>query len=186
MQFAAGRVAAHEALLSFDRSQTSVSVLRGEGGGPLFPDKIVWSIAHCPRLAVSVAARSERLRGIGIDIEKRSRTLSAKVIERISTERERAVYHPIEQENPEIWLKVFCVKEALFKACFGLLGRSLTFSDVSILFESDVLVRIHPESRFEERIQPRNRFQFEVVSFEYEQFFIATVFFTHGTGVLPL
>jgi 4'-phosphopantetheinyl transferase EntD len=150
--FCAGRISAHRALFQLDAKFASIALLKGESGEPLFPKGIVGSISHCDSLACAAVSKSDSIKGLGIDVEHSKRRLSARVIERIMSNEERECYKDITKEDSAIWIRLFCAKEALFKACFQYIKRDFGFSDVSLLFSSPDDVHIHPSSKLKERL----------------------------------
>lgn len=116
-EFAAGRSLARSLLASFGKE----APLRREADGrPVWPPGIVGSITHCATLAAVAIAKADDCAGIGIDIEA-NRPLPPGVARLILGEQEQQW---IRRSDPrlgaETLLRVFCAKEALYKAIYPL------------------------------------------------------------------
>lgn len=124
LQYALGRKAAAEVLAAFGYSPEQ-QIGRGEGGEPLWPSGLVGSIAHSG--PVALAAASQEVRALGVDIESVQRGRSrARAIQ--------SVLHPqeeIEARTSEdgIALSYFCAKEAAYKAGYTLGLRGVYLRD---------------------------------------------------------
>jgi 4'-phosphopantetheinyl transferase EntD len=112
--FTLGRLAARRALGGLGVHPPSIPI--GAQRQPVWPIGVVGSISHSAGVGVAVAARSEDLRGIGVDVEARDRVLSTQVARRILTQAEQwALDEPADVPWPLI---LFCAKEATYKAIF--------------------------------------------------------------------
>jgi len=96
--------------------------------GPMWPGGIVGSIAHTDGTAVVIAARINDRAALGIDFERGDRVLSERVIERITTEKERVWLRTAGGDMP---LVLFCAKEATYKALSRFEQHPASFADVS-------------------------------------------------------
>lgn len=100
---------------------------RTAGGAPRWPAGFIGALAHDDDVAVAVVAPQGGIAGVGIDVEP-ALALPADLIDRVATPAERA------------WLRgdavaarlVFCIKEAVYKACHPLDGRYLDFHDAEV------------------------------------------------------
>jgi len=126
-EFAAGRALARAALADLGVGPAAIGV--GPRRRPLWPAGVVGSITHCQGFAAVAAALRRDVAAIGIDAEPVTRCLSAGVVERISTESERAAVDELGELGP---LLVFSAKEAVYKAWFPMTSRWLGFQDVSL------------------------------------------------------
>ncbi|SFP84139.1 4'-phosphopantetheinyl transferase EntD (siderophore biosynthesis) [Mesorhizobium sp. NFR06] len=125
----AGRRVAHELLRRLGCKD--LAVLRGELGEPVWPAGIVGSIAHDDEIAVAVAARSEAVRSVGVDIEPAS-PLPDELRAMVAAPQDR-----LGDLDAKLGGRIlFAVKEAAYKASFPLDGRVLGFEDIAIDFES--------------------------------------------------
>lgn len=116
-EFAAGRSLARSLLAA----QGKEAPLRREADGrPAWPTGIVGAITHCETLAAVAIASADDCTGIGIDIEA-NRPLPQGVARLILSEPEQQW---IRRADPrlaaETLLRVFCAKEALYKAIYPL------------------------------------------------------------------
>lgn len=128
--FLAARLAAHAALEGLGCSACAIG--RGEGGEPLFPAGVVGSLSHTHGLAVAAVADAGRAFGLGVDVEKRARTLSPGT--------QRTLCHPEELS----WiddgrglpaaplLALVSTKEVVFKTYFPLTRVRLGYHDAIV------------------------------------------------------
>ena len=125
----AGRHIAHDLLRRLGHAD--LAVLRGRAGNPVWPAGIAGSIAHDDEIAVAVAARSEELTSVGVDIEPAvplPHDLRAVVV----APRDR-----LGDLDPGLASRIlFAAKEAAYKASFPLDGRVLGFEDIAVDFEA--------------------------------------------------
>ena len=127
LQFRMGRLAAHRALqqLGLDGD---LPVRRGSHGEPLWPPGTVGSIANTKGMAIAAAARIEDARSLGIDIESLSRPLRTDIAGFICTDTEREALG----DDETSLRRIFCAKEALYKALFPLCGHYIGFKDIEL------------------------------------------------------
>lgn len=127
--FTLGRLAARRALGGLGVHPQSIPI--GAQRQPVWPIGVVGSISHSAGVGVAVAARSEDLLGIGVDVESRDRVLSTRVARRVLTQAEQWAL----DESAEVpWpLILFCAKEAAFKAVSQAYG--LRFGPQDVAFE---------------------------------------------------
>ncbi|CDX16318.1 conserved hypothetical protein [Mesorhizobium sp. ORS 3324] len=129
----AGRRIAHELLRRLGCAD--LAVLRGQLGNPIWPAGIVGSIAHDDELAVAVAARSDAMRSVGIDIEP-ALPLPHDLRTLVTTPHDR-----LGDLDPGIGGRIlFAAKEAVYKASFPLDGYVLGFEDIAVDFTSSEAV----------------------------------------------
>ncbi|MDP1748391.1 MAG: 4'-phosphopantetheinyl transferase superfamily protein [Reyranella sp.] len=116
-EFAAGRSLARSLLASLGKE---APLCREADGRPAWPPGIVGSITHCTTLAAVALASTDDCAGIGIDVEA-NRPLPQGVARLILSEQEQRW---IRRSDPrlaaETLLRVFCAKEALYKAIYPL------------------------------------------------------------------
>lgn len=122
-EFAAGRILAHGLLAGLGRQR--VALRREADGRPAWPPGIVGSITHCTTLVAAAIASTDDCVGIGIDIEA-NRLLPRGVARRILGEQEQLwIGRSDPRLAPELLLRVFCAKEALYKAIHPIVRRAL-------------------------------------------------------------
>lgn len=123
LEFAAGRILAREPLSSFGHQGP---LLRSAAGPPVWPDGIVGSISHCASLAAVAICRSRDSAGIGIDVEPRI-PLPPEIADLVLTsDSERVI------AAGDGGLRVFCAKEAVYKAIFPLTLEIIEFDAVRV------------------------------------------------------
>jgi 4'-phosphopantetheinyl transferase EntD len=143
LEFATVRYCARQALRRI--GIPPVPILPDADGAPRWPAGVVGSMTHCPRYRAAVVARSDRLRGIGIDAEPHA-ALPHPARDLILRGDERARLHALGESHRDLhWDRVvFCAKEAVYKACFPSTRRWLDFADIS--------VTVHAEGTFQARL----------------------------------
>jgi 4'-phosphopantetheinyl transferase EntD len=94
---------------------------------PLWPQGIVGSITHDREFAAAVVAPSDRLRGIGIDIEP-AEPLQPGICNIVSPPGEMAAFSDIRFGDKAL----FSIKEAVFKTVYPRDGRFLDFHEVAV------------------------------------------------------
>lgn len=123
----AGRLAAQSAMAALGIDP--VSIPRGPEGEPRWPEGVVGSISHTHGLAVAVVGAAGAYATVGIDVERRERTLD---------ERARGVVcHPDEHawldEPPPLpaqpLMLLVSAKEVVFKAYYPVTGVRLGYRD---------------------------------------------------------
>ena len=122
---ASARIAAHGLLREFGRP--AASILRDHDGVPLWPSGLVGSLAHDDQVAVAALASAAEVAGLGIDVEP-CEPLPARLLDLVATPCERREIG----DDPVAARLVFCVKEAVYKACFPLDRVFLDFQDVEL------------------------------------------------------
>jgi len=142
-EFTAGRLLAHRALERLGADQGPI--LRGDNGQPLWPEGIVGSIAHKSNLCVAVAAKTEDVLGLGVDVED-SKELKEELFDRICTPNELTWLEGKNPSNHGLLGKIlFSAKECVYKCLFPLNGEFLSFDEVEIepdLVEGTFLARV--------------------------------------------
>lgn len=124
-EFAAGRILARKLLsvLGFEGP-----LLRDADGPPTWPSGVRGSISHCATLAAVAMCRAEDCGGLGIDVEPRQALAPDVGGLVLAAEAERV----LAAADPEAGLRVFCAKEAVYKAIYPITGESLDFDAVLI------------------------------------------------------
>ncbi len=128
--FAAGRCAAHQALVQ--AGLTPIPVLRDVDGLPRWPAGYAGCISHKEHLAAAVVMKQGKQRSVGLDVE-RVHGFPDKVSHRVMTAREQK-----ETENLPPRMKinhiplVFSAKECFYKAQYPLTRSRLNWTDVEV------------------------------------------------------
>lgn len=126
-----GRVALRTALDAAGLSSQE-PLLATERGGPRLPAGAAGSISHKADLAVAIAAPSGAPPAtVGIDLEQ-LRPLRVDVSARVLTPHEREALPPPGPQRDAQILRLFCAKEAVYKALDPWLGRYVGFKEVEI------------------------------------------------------
>ena len=132
-QYSSGRRAAQLGLNCL--SITEVPILLDERK-PNWPASIVGSISHTQDLAVALVGFKQDFQGVGIDILSKF-AVTDKVRDRVLLEQERKFV--FERENEDWQTKLFCAKEAIYKACNPETSEFLGFKDVRVQVETSGL-----------------------------------------------
>ena len=124
-EFISGRRCARAALAQIGHAPCALPT--DADGLPIWPTGAVGSITHSRGLCCAVAASSDAVSSLGIDLEKTTR-LSARAMER--------VVHPLEAdfvgEDQALGSLLFSAKEAFFKAQFPVWGAQPNFKDLAL------------------------------------------------------
>jgi len=130
-EFTTGRMCARAALRKLGMAE--VPILSGDRREPLWPAGVVGSITHCPGYRAAAVARTVDAMAIGIDAELHA-ALPAGVLERVSSPQERNWLRAAPASL--YWDRLlFSAKESVYKAWFGLTGRTLGFDDATVHFQ---------------------------------------------------
>lgn len=131
-EFTTARACAREALVKLGLPPP-VPIVPGLRGAPQWPAGVVGSITHCAGYRASAVARDHEVVTIGLDAEPHDR-LPPRVLDAVSSERERARLAALSAERPEVcWDRMlFCIKESTYKAWFPLTRRWLGFEDACV------------------------------------------------------
>lgn len=118
-EFSAGRDAARAALA--DLGAEPQEILRGIDRAPIWPTGFCGSITHSASLCLAVAARRVDVVSVGVDLETDAP---------LDIELREAILHPDERHLDDLAaLRVFSMKEALFKALFPVTGKMMGFHE---------------------------------------------------------
>jgi 4'-phosphopantetheinyl transferase EntD len=104
------------------------AILR-DGRAPRWAEGWVGSISHTDALAIAALARRDRVRGIGVDVERRGR-LTARLLPMILTTAE--IERCERGRDLESALLTFSAKEAIYKAVQHEVGGHIGFQDVEV------------------------------------------------------
>jgi len=134
-EFAAGRHAARTALQAIGVSP--VAIAHGADRAPVWPAGIIGSITHTATDCLAVALHAGDWRGIGVDLEA-AVPLDAALWETVlrAEERDRLMELPEDQRGLSA-TRIFCAKEAAFKAFYPITRTLVGFEVLHIDFDKD-------------------------------------------------
>ena len=107
-----------------------VAVPRGNSREPVWPRGIVGSISHTGSLAAAVAAKSDDLAGIGLDIESAA-PLSDDIVEMICRQDENVGSDGVHAKL------LFSIKESIYKCIYPTVGAYVDFKEVKVSLEAE-------------------------------------------------
>ncbi|HJL18849.1 MAG TPA: 4'-phosphopantetheinyl transferase superfamily protein [Sandaracinaceae bacterium LLY-WYZ-13_1] len=132
LEMAAGRDAAREALGALGVRPGPIP--KGERGAPVWPAGVVGSITHTRSFCLAAVAKAEAVEGLGVDAEP-DEPLEPELWPAITTPAERAALAASEPRAAGARARrLFCAKEAAYKAQYPLTGVLLEFDDLAIRF----------------------------------------------------
>jgi 4'-phosphopantetheinyl transferase EntD len=129
-EFAAGRRAARQAMEALGTPPEAILV--GTQRAPIWPAGLAGSIAHCD--TICIAAVSETLHSIGIDIEPAT-ALTDDLIPIVCTQAE--LDEIPDTERGMTAKRIFCAKEAFYKAQFPHTGQVIGFDALRVSLNQD-------------------------------------------------
>lgn len=117
-EFATGRVLARRAMAALGIAPAPI--LRDPQGAPVWSDGYVGSISHSAGLAAVVVARSEVVRGLGVDVESRTRAFPWQALGAVATPEEQVWLAAL----PPPWRELaayglFSAKESTIKCLYS-------------------------------------------------------------------
>ena len=107
----------------------------GEDGSPLWPRRICGSISHTDGAACAVVGSTDRFLSLGIDIERKSREISAGALDIIVNPAERKWLSKAAGREKELAILIFCAKESVFKLFSPVFKIRFGFPAVSLMAE---------------------------------------------------
>ena len=129
-EFVTGRACARVALSDLGLAMGPIP--RGANREPQWPAGIVGSITHCAGYVAAAVARTDDIRGIGMDAEPNEH-LEPEVIRMIAVEEEIEKLRAL--GTTACWDRLlFSAKESVFKVWFPMTERWLDFRDVNVTF----------------------------------------------------
>lgn len=127
-EFAAGRAAAHRAMVQAGHRPVAIPVAKNRA--PIWPEGLVGSISHTQSCAMAVVANAGTIRGLGIDVEE-DKPLADDLWPAICTSPEQDWLRA--QNNPGQMAKlIFSAKEAAYKCQFTLSARYYGFDGMEL------------------------------------------------------
>jgi len=134
-EFAAGRACARRAMSALGYAARSLPV--GEDRMPRWPDGLVGSISHTRGMVAVAVAPGDRVRSVGLDLERPDRMREA-LWSRICTdaELERVRALPGVERNRRVGA-TFSTKECFYKCQYPVSHAWLGFHDVEVELEPD-------------------------------------------------
>lgn len=129
-EFSAGRCCARKALKALGCAD--VPIVHNQYGAPLWPQGIVGSITHSNTYAAAAAAKSSKIRGLGLDMETVSR-ISPAIARKILTAPEKKRLQQLDPaEQQRLLALFFSAKEAVYKCLHPLIQCRIGFEDARI------------------------------------------------------
>jgi enterobactin synthetase component D len=156
--FAAGRTAAREALEKVGFFHAIIPV--GVDRAPIWPQGATGSIAHAGGLAVAVAARTEDLSAVGVDLET-SMAVAEDLWPQILVTAEINYLMSLPDVNRrQLATVIFCIKEAFYKFQYQHTRKWLEFQEVEVMFGIErECCRVR--TRFPIQIDDKQRMEFD-------------------------
>ena len=125
-EYLAGRYTAKKALSLFNIEVTDIPV--GKHRKPVFPANILCSISHTENYAVSVAAKSQTMKHLGVDLENWVDNAIVEQIKSIVVSRaEEKLLKDIDLNFNRGFTLVYSAKESIFKALYPSVGQYFDF-----------------------------------------------------------
>jgi len=152
--YSSGRVCAGRALTSL--GQRSHSIAAKSDGSARWPDGVIGSISHTDQWAIAAAAKLSHVdaMAIGVDLE-RIKAFTEGVLTLIAGEEERENLH-LHSLSDEHAVRLFSLKESIYKCLSPVLGEFIRFHDVELLDLSSSTPRVvFHSSALETRIEPQ-------------------------------
>ncbi len=129
--FCAGRYCAHRIVKELGFAE--YPLLNDANGAPIWPKTIVGSISHSGNMAVAVAATTQQIRSVGVDIQEYKQPFPSRVLRSVFSSKEIYAILKVQTSLMDIYAySVFSAKESVFKCCYSAFGRLLNFTDISI------------------------------------------------------
>ncbi len=133
-EYQAGRKAAKLALTKLGQA-FATDLTSAPDGAPLWPNGICGSISHSKGLAVAAATYQQNYLSLGLDLQElRALRMPLAFAERICTKNELANLSHLGKLLDEQLLRIFSVKEALYKALSKYSAKRLLFKDAEVCF----------------------------------------------------
>ena len=132
-EFSAGRLAAKQALAEL--GVYDFTLLKGEGGEPLWPPGVVGSISHTQGVCMASVSDAGSLRGLGLDVEAQ-RKLRPDIQRVICREEELSLHWYSDAELAKLIL--FSAKESVYKALYPSQQRFIGFQEVVVEFDEEL------------------------------------------------
>ncbi len=129
-EFAQGRLCARRALATL--GIRNFPLLAGGDRAPIWPEGVVGSLTHCGGYCAAAVARSDRISGLGIDVEA-AEPLRQELLSLICLDSELARLQESPEDSRGILAKLlFSAKESVFKCVYPITGVFLEFHDCEI------------------------------------------------------
>ncbi len=144
-EFAAGRTLARDALIALGGPADAIS--RGAAREPIWPEGFTGSITHAAGICIVIAARTNDLASVGVDVE-RTESIETALWPTICTdaELERVLAAP-EPSRGSMIAALFSAKEAAFKCQFPVTKRFVEFRDAVIDIDASGNYRVGDATR---------------------------------------
>lgn len=128
-EFATGRACARRAIRAMGLEPGPIPM--GPNREPIWPLGVTGSITHCPGFCGAVVAATARIKSLGIDAEE-NLPLPSGVLGLISSPKDQMLPKG-DADSMVCWDRLlFCAKESVFKAWYGITGAWLDFEECTI------------------------------------------------------
>lgn len=129
-EFCTGRYCAHKCLEDLEKN---APIIKQETGAPKWPQHVVGSISHSPKLTGAIVASTEQYSSIGLDIESIGR-INHSLWEMLFTSDEINLLKQQPKRNQEYLSTLFfSLKEAFYKMQFPFTKTFLDFHDCEVV-----------------------------------------------------
>ena len=126
-EFAAGRNIARKCLAEFGLGDSVIPVL--ESRAPAWPEGFIGSISHSGEIVGAAVCRKSDYQALGLDVEK-SCAVTPDLFDSVLTKEDLESIAGV--PDPSLATRVFCCKEAVYKAVNPVVNEFLDFADSSI------------------------------------------------------
>jgi len=132
-EFDAGRAAARAAMAAL--GLPPAPVLHGADRAPIWPEGLTGTITHCATACLAAVARQGDIRALGLDLEEDT-PLPEELIETVCTPEERNHLATLPRaDRGALAKRIFCAKEAAYKAQYPLSRTLFDFQTLQIGFD---------------------------------------------------
>ncbi len=132
-EFAAGRIAARRAMAALGFEERSVPV--GTDRAPIWPNGIVGGISHSDDICIAVAAKTEGVAALGIDVE-RATPLQAELWDTVLTSSDLSLVKSFPKRQRGVIAKViFSAKECAYKCQYPISRKLFGFDAMDITLD---------------------------------------------------
>ena len=130
-EFCAGRYCAHNIMNTM--GFYGFPILKDKNGAPIWPKGTTGSITHSGNLAAATASTTERIKSVGLDIQKRVVPFPPNVVRILYRADEIDAFKRIPPKLLDLYsCCIFSAKESVFKSCYMAFKFLPDFSDIFV------------------------------------------------------